>query len=110
MRAQMISAVGKMTRFVQKYNTNIIVVKIPHRYNLNRTLVVNSEMHAFNRQLLKVAKAYSHVTIVETDSDRKLFTQHGMHLNKRGMEWLSKLLATQISRLVIKLGMHQKLP
>lgn len=111
MRAQMISAVGKMTCFVQKYNnTNIIVVKIPHRYDLDTTLVVNSEIHAFNRRLLTEAKAYSHVTIVETDLERKLFTRHGMHLNKGGKEWLSKLLATPISRLVIKLGMHQKLP
>jgi hypothetical protein len=91
-----------MTHFVQKYNnTNIIIVNIPHRYDMDRTSVVNSEIHAFNRQLLKVAKAYSHVTIVETDLDRKHFTWHGMHLNKRGKERLSKLLATQISRLVI---------
>ena len=38
---------------------------------------------------------------MDTDLDRKLFTRHGMHLNKRGKEWLAKLLATQISRLVI---------
>jgi len=38
---------------------------------------------------------------VDTNLDRKLFTRHGMHLNKRGNEWLAKLLATQISRLVI---------
>jgi lysophospholipase L1-like esterase len=53
MRTQTISAVGKMTCFVQKYNnTNIIIVNIPHRYYLDRTSVVNSEIHAFNRQLL----------------------------------------------------------
>jgi hypothetical protein len=48
-----------------------------------------------------VAKAYSRVIIVDTNLDRKLFTRHGMHLNKRANEWLAKLLATQISRLVI---------
>jgi uncharacterized protein YaiI (UPF0178 family) len=91
-----------MARFVQKYNnTNITTVNIPHRYDLVRTSVINSEIQAFNRQILKVAKANSHVTIVDTDLDRKLFTRHGMHLNKRGKEWLAKLLATQISRLVI---------
>lgn len=56
-----------MTCFVQKYdNTNIITINIPHRYDLDRNSVVNSEIHAFNRQLIKVAKAYSHVTIMET--------------------------------------------
>ena len=101
MRSQTINAVVNMARFVQKYNnTNIIIVNIPHRHDLDRTSVINSEIQAFNRQILKVAKAYSHVTIVEMDLDRKLFTRHGMHLNKRGKEWLAKLLATQISRLV----------
>ena len=101
-RTHTISAVGKMTRFVQKFNnTNIIIVNIPHRYDLDRTSVINSEIQAFNKQLLKVEKAYSHVNILETDLDRKLFTRHGMHLNKRGKEWLSKSIATQISKLVI---------
>jgi hypothetical protein len=102
MRSQTISAVGNVARFVQKYNnTNIIIVNIPHRCDLDRTSVIISEIQAFNRQILKMAKAYSHVTIVDTNLDRKLFTRHGMHLNKRGKEWLAKLLATQISRLVI---------
>jgi hypothetical protein len=100
MRTHMISALGKMTRFVKKYiNTNIIIVNIPHKYDLDKTSIVNSEIHAFNRQPLKIEKEYSHVTILDTDLDRKLFTQHGMHLNKRGKEWLSKLLATQVNRL-----------
>jgi len=105
MRTHTISAIGKLTHFVQKYsNTNIIIVNVPHRYDLNSTSVVNSEIHVFNRQLLKIAKVYSHVTILETDLDRKLFTRHGLHLNKRGKEWISKLLATQIRRLVINKG------
>ena len=57
-----------MARFVQKHNnTNVIIVNIPHRYDLDRTSVINSEIQAFNEQILKVAKAYSHVTIVNTD-------------------------------------------
>jgi hypothetical protein len=68
MRTHTISAVGKMTRFVKKYNnTNIIIVNIPHRYDLDKTSIVNSEIHTFNRQLLKIEKAYSHVTILDTD-------------------------------------------
>jgi hypothetical protein len=102
MRSHTVGAVGNIARFVQKYyNTNIIIVNIPHRYDLARSSVINSEIQTFNRQILKVAKAYSHVTIVDNDLDRKLFTRHGMHLNKRGKVWLAKLLATQISRLVI---------
>ena len=105
MRSHTINAVGKMARFVQKYNnTNIIIVNIPPRYDVEKASVINSEIRAFNKQLLKLGKAYRHVNILETDLDRKLFTRHGMHLNKRGKEWLSKSLATQISKLVINIG------
>jgi len=101
-RSQTIKAVGNKARFVQKHNnTNIIIVNIPHRYDLDRTSVINSEIQSFNRHILKVAKAYSHVTIVDTDLDRKLFTGHGLHLNRRGKEWLAKLLEIQINRLVV---------
>ena len=89
-----------MVCFAQKYNnTNIIIVNIYHRHDLDRTSEINTEIRAFNRLILKVAKAYNHITTVDTDLDRKLFTRHGMHLNKRGKEWLVKLLATHISRL-----------
>jgi len=74
-RSQTISAVGNMASFAQKHNnTNIVIVNIAHRYDLDRTSVINSEIQVFNSQILKVAKAYSHVTIVDTDLDRKLFT------------------------------------
>ena len=91
----------KMAQFMQKHsNSNIIVVNIPHRYDLDRNSVSNLETHAVNRKLIKMAKVFSHVAIVETDLNRKYFTRHGMHLNKSGKEWLSKLIATQICRLV----------
>jgi hypothetical protein len=38
--------------------------------------------------------------IIQSNLHRKYFTQHGMHLNKHGKEWLSKQIATQIHRLV----------
>jgi hypothetical protein len=91
----------KMAQFMQKHNnSNIIVVNIPHRYDMDRNSVTNLEIQAVNRKANKMAKVFSHVTIVQTDSNRKHFTGYGMHLNKSGKEWLSKLIATQICRLV----------
>ena len=34
------------------------------------------------------------------DSNRKYFTKHGLHLNNAGKEWLAKLIATQIDKLI----------
>jgi len=100
-RNQINRGLVKMTQFMQKYNnTNIIVVNIPHRYDMDRNSVTKLEIQAFNRNPNKMAKVFSHVAIVEIVLHRKYFTQHGMHLNKSGKEWLSKLFATQICRLV----------
>jgi hypothetical protein len=60
---------------MQKYvNTNIIVVNIPHRYDMDRNSVTNLEIQAFNRNLNKMAKVFSHVPVVEVDLNRKYFT------------------------------------
>jgi len=58
------------------------------------TQVTNLEIQAFNRKLNKMAKVFSNVAVVEIDLNRKYFTPNGMHLNKSGKEWLSKLIAT----------------
>ena len=91
----------KMTQFVQRYNnTSIIVVNIPHRYDLDKDSMVNSEIQAHNSGLNKIAKLYRHVAIVKCDSNRKYFTRHGLHLNNNGKEGLSKQIATQIDKLI----------
>jgi hypothetical protein len=101
MRNQTNMVLIKMAQFMQKHsNSNIIVVTIPHRYDLDRNSVISLEIQAVNRKLNNMAKVFSHVAIVETDLNRNYFTRHSMHLNKSGEEWLSKLIATQICRLV----------
>jgi hypothetical protein len=67
---------------------------------MDRNSVTNLEIQATNRKLNKIAKVYNNVIIIESNLHRKYFTQHGMHLNKHGKEWLSKQIATQIHRLV----------
>jgi hypothetical protein len=67
---------------------------------MDRNSVTNLKIQAFNGNLNKMAKLFSHAAIIEIDLNRKYFTQHGMHLNKNGKEWLSKLIATQICRTV----------
>ena len=72
---------------MQKHNnSNIVVVNIPHRYDMDRNSVTNLEIQAVNRKLNKMAKVFSHVATVETDLNRRYFTRHGMHLNKSGKE------------------------
>jgi hypothetical protein len=55
---------------------------------------VNNEIRSFNRKLMKSVRAYQHASILEMVSDRKLFTNHGLHLNELGKEVLSKQIVS----------------
>jgi hypothetical protein len=90
-----------MTQFMQKYNnTNITVVNIPHRHELDKAAKTNLDIQAFNKKLNKITKSFRHVALVEIEPNRKYFTRHGMRLNKDGKEWLSKQIVAQISKSV----------
>jgi hypothetical protein len=57
------------------------------------TRVFNSKLHNF-------AKAFRHVSIIETVNNRLLFIKHGFHLNELGIELLSNQLALHIFSLL----------
>jgi len=57
---------------------------------------VNNEIRSFNRKLLKSARAYQQGSILEMSSDRKLFTNRGLHCNDLGKEVLSKQIVSHI--------------
>jgi hypothetical protein len=82
-------ALYQIVKFCEEINSNIIVLDIPHRYDLMGTSCVNREIQAFNRKLKKVTKPYKHVTILEVSRERETFTQHGLHLNKLGKRQLA---------------------
>jgi len=90
-----------MTQFMQKYsNTNTVIVHIPQRHDLPKDSRTNLEIQAFSAKLSKIATLFSHVTLIEIDFNRKYYTKHGLHLNNAGKEWLAKLIASQIDKLV----------
>jgi hypothetical protein len=85
-----------VTNFVKRVNqTNVILISIPYRYDITNSQL-NSEIKTFNRKLCKLAKAFSHVNVVEVDNNRQLFTTHGLHLNSLGKEMLSSYLLLHI--------------
>jgi hypothetical protein len=68
--------------FIKTNNhTNIILVTVPPRYDGMQSACVNREIKSFNRKLKKIVKVYQHTSVVEMDNDRKLFTNHSVHLN-----------------------------
>jgi hypothetical protein len=50
-------------------NTNIILLDVPHRYDLDVTSCVNKEVTVFNRMLQKIMKRYQHTKILNMSVD-----------------------------------------
>ena len=62
-------------QFIQENtHSNIIIVNIPPRHDIGSNSITNLEIHAANRKLNKIAKAYNNVTIVDSNLHRKYFT------------------------------------
>jgi hypothetical protein len=93
---------SKMTKFMQSYNnTNIVIMSIPHKYDLDKDSRINLAIQKLNRKLKTMAQLFKHVTIIETDSNRKYYTKHGLHLNNKGKEKLARSVANLINKLML---------
>jgi hypothetical protein len=66
--------------------TNFVVINTPHRHDLQESSCVNSAVRKFNRKLMKYSKAFDNFHVLEVENCRELYTNHGMHLNRKGKE------------------------
>jgi hypothetical protein len=60
-------------------HTNIILVSVPHRYDLPDWSCVNTEVGTFNRKLMKLMRPFKHVKVVQVDLEREFYTKHSQH-------------------------------
>jgi hypothetical protein len=54
---------------------------------------VNNTISILNRKIKKLTKAFPHANVIETDDNRNLFMNHGLHRNKLGKRLAIHLLA-----------------
>jgi capsular polysaccharide biosynthesis protein len=86
----------------RKKNTNLILITIPHRYDLMDFSCVNEEIKVFNRKMHKIMKLESNVEILDIKLDRSCYTRHGLHLNRMGKERVEEMLINQIQTFTTK--------
>jgi hypothetical protein len=85
----------QINNFVENHKqTNVIVMSVPCRYDLEPISCVNDEVKVYNRKLKKHLKVLDNTCVIEVDSNRDPFTRHGLHMNSKGKE--------QIARKIIK--------
>jgi RNase H-fold protein (predicted Holliday junction resolvase) len=90
----------QVTHFVQnKKNTNVIIMNAPHRFDLEESSCVNKEVKVFNRKLSKIMKRYNHIKVIDISAKTDHYTQHGLHMNKTGKEWITRKTADIINKL-----------
>jgi len=81
----------QMKNFVPNHNqTNATVMSVPCRYDLDPKSCVNNEVKVYNRKLKKHLKAFDNTCVLEVDTNRDLFTIHGLHMNPKGKENMAK--------------------
>jgi hypothetical protein len=96
-------ALTQVTKFVQgNYGANIIILRVPLRYELPPSSYVNSQINEYNRTLKKITTQYNHVLLLETSRKRECFMRHGLRWNSLGKTLVEKLILLQISKILGK--------
>jgi hypothetical protein len=80
-------------------NTNILIITVPHRHDLQESSCLNKEIDFFNSKLQKMMKTNVNVKTVQANLNRSDFTRHGMHLNANGKDKTVELIRQTISTL-----------
>ena len=77
-------------------DTNVILLEAPHRYDLLPSSCVNAEVTNFNKRLHSLATTFNHVKVLNIPTERRFHTNHGLHLNQRGKDWIASNLVKEI--------------
>jgi lysophospholipase L1-like esterase len=89
--------IDKIQRFVESTkHTNIILLEVPHRFDLIYESCVNKEVRKFNCRLRNLMEVYEHTMVIQVSMDRNAFTKHGQHMNMKGKEELANRIADVI--------------
>jgi len=87
----------QMKNFVSNHNqTNVIVMSVPCRYDLDPKSCVIDEVKVYNRKLKKHLKSFDNTCVPEVDTNRDLFTRHGLHMNPKGKGHMAKKIVMEI--------------
>jgi hypothetical protein len=98
-------AIRKITKFVMNNRgTNIIIIGVPHRYDLSEQSCVNNAIQSFNSKLKKITTMFSYVTVIESIHGKEHFTSHGLHYNRRGKILITKQVVSEISKVTARKG------
>ena len=102
-RNKMLKRFHQIKNLVKNPNqTNVIVMSVPRRHDLEPKWRVNGEVKVYNRKLKKTFKGIWNTCVIEVDSNTDLFTRHGLHINSKGKEQIAKKIVKMIKAMLNK--------
>jgi len=87
-------------------HTNILVLGIPFRFDLQNSTMVNSEICKINKKLSKLANTSPNIGFLDSNNNSKLFTKHGLHRNN----YDKQIIVTQIANYILSIFKQKSLP
>ena len=97
-----IKGLKSVIQFVQnRSNTNVIIMNAPHRYDLEEKSCVNKEVKVYNRKLNNVMRRYNYTEVIDMSANRDHYTEHGLHMNGIGKDWLARRIVNSINKLFV---------
>ncbi|KAG8292949.1 hypothetical protein J6590_028701 [Homalodisca vitripennis] len=93
-------AINVIDKTLEKYNSlKIVLADLPIRHDLKEWSCVNKEIRKCNKSLEALSHKYPNVSLVKIGlADRHFHTQHGMHLNNSGKNWLAGQICEALVR------------
>lgn len=71
------------------YNTNVIIVNIPKRHDINKRAEANKAIMKCNVNIANLCNRFNNVRVVDVSTIGRFYhTRHGLHLNSSGKDWL----------------------
>jgi len=56
----------------------------------------NTEVKVYNKRLQSLIFNFNYVRVVNMSTERRHHTKHGLHLNKKGKDWIANSLVKEI--------------
>jgi len=89
-----------LTDFARRsISTNVILFGVQHRHDLSFSSCANSEINWFNNKLLNLMSVFNHAKVLNIPTERLHHTNHGLHLSKKGKNWIVNNLVKEIKNL-----------
>lgn len=77
-------------------HTNVVLTTVPYRYDKPQD---NARIYNLNKKMYGLVEKHSEVSFIPINNllTREHYTQHGLHLNRKGKELLSNLIALHVT-------------